>query len=352
MEEQELRARVVAVTDAVREAGLSVGWLASELGLALRTIWSWLEKAAGGLLAALRRGRPRDESDREMRRAVLELLWAYPHLGPRRIAAEVPGLSRRTVSDWKERVRRRKVRAAELRGWSCWWRVPGSVWAMDHTDLPVAVDGGGRGVLVVRDLASGYVLSTAAALEGTGGEVAAELKRLFVTYGAPLAIKCDNGSPLIARPVVQLLKECGVVLLRSPPRRPSYNGAAERGLGWWKVLVAGCVAESASEARCSAAELQRGRLLANALHRGRRRSADEEWAARGALSTERRQQFLAAYAAARAAEWAAVEVAPEEVRPGSRLDATIGRRAARVALCQLDYLTIRRRRDPAGDARP
>jgi hypothetical protein len=343
-EERALRERVVGLAKTARAAGLGVRWLAQRLGMAARTLWAWLAARAEGLLAALGRpGRLSVETDRELRRAVLELLWAHPHLGARRIARLVPELSRRVVADWKDRVEGRRTRSAALRAKCCVWNRLGRVWAMDHTDLPAPTENGERQALVVRDLASGKVLSSKSVPLGTAREVVCELERLFMLWGAPLVLKCDNGAPLVAGEVRELLDAWGVVVLRSPPRRPAYNGSAERGLGWWKLFALGCAEEAGRENVLSAVDLEEARRLANELPRERRPAASESWAAREAISCEERQQFLAAWRAAYEAERTRLEVRPEEESPGSRLDATIGRRAARAALCELNYLTLRRR---------
>lgn len=234
-------------------------WVAQTLGVAARTLWDWLARWGEGLLAALgRRGRKRETLRGPLRRAVLEILWLHPQIGARRLARLVPGLSRRTLSDWKERVTRRKARSAALRMERCVWERAGAVWAMDHTELWAELDGGRRQVLLVRDLASGMELSTVAGTT-TGEEVALELERLFERWGAPLVIKCDNGSALVAGEVIELAKTWGVVVLRSPPRMPAYNGAAERGLGWWKLLVGGCVEMAQREGTISLQDLEQGR---------------------------------------------------------------------------------------------
>ena len=140
-----------------------------------------------------------------------------------------------------------------------------------------------------------------------------------------------------------LLERWGVVALRSPVRRPSYNGAAERGLGWWKILAAGSAASAGREGVWRAADLERGRRMANELPRERRAPACEPWEGRKAISCQERQRFLAAYGLRCQRERARLELPAEEVFQGERLGATIGRRAALAALCELNYLTIRRR---------
>jgi hypothetical protein len=79
------------------------------------------------------------------------------------------------------------------------WQVPGSVWAMDFTEAPAAIDGLFPYVLAVRDLASGRQLLWLPIRAGNGQETRWALASLFALHGAPLILKSDNGSPFDAR---------------------------------------------------------------------------------------------------------------------------------------------------------
>src|SRR5262249_37544808 len=57
------------------------------------------------------------------------------------------------------------------------------------------------------------------------------LASLFATHGAPLVLKCDNGSPFGGEAVQDLLHAWHVEPLFSPPYTPRYNGSIEAGIG-------------------------------------------------------------------------------------------------------------------------
>ena len=111
------------------------------------------------------------------------------------------------------------------------WSNDASVWAMDFTEPASPIDGMYRYVLLVRDLGSGKTLLSQPMRSANADGACAALRRLFAAHGPPLVIKSDNGSAFIAAKTLKLLEECGVLLLRSPPQTPRYNGACEAGVG-------------------------------------------------------------------------------------------------------------------------
>jgi transposase InsO family protein len=111
------------------------------------------------------------------------------------------------------------------------WTTPGAVWAADFTDLDDATAGGERALLFVHDLASGFVLRARPCRRKDAAGVAEALAALIAEHGAPLVLRVDNGNALHAEVVRAVLGPCGVTLLRTPNRTPSYNGACESALG-------------------------------------------------------------------------------------------------------------------------
>ncbi|MCC9609401.1 transposase family protein [Blastopirellula sp. JC732] len=111
------------------------------------------------------------------------------------------------------------------------WRRPGSVWAIDHGEPPQPIDGHFRQILAVRDLASGMQLAWTPVAEATAAEAVPVLQALTLEYGAPLALKSDNGSAFKSGDFGAWLSEHLVVPLLSPVRMPRYNGACEAGIG-------------------------------------------------------------------------------------------------------------------------
>src|SRR5262249_51285125 len=80
------------------------------------------------------------------------------------------------------------------------------------------------------DLASGYQLAWQPVEAGTEEIVRIVLAELFARFGAPLVLKCDNGSPFRADGMKAFLEKAGVIPLYSPPYWPAYNGAVEAGI--------------------------------------------------------------------------------------------------------------------------
>ena len=238
----------------------------------MTTIRNWIVRALAGDLVPCVLGRPRSLL-RLMRRTVLELFWENPKLGPRRLRGVFPGNSRRVLADWKERVVRRLARRRARELAACWWPVVGAVWAMDHTHLAARLADGTRETLVVRDMTSGMLFATSPARLHHGPEVAAELALLILEHGAPLVIKCDNGSMLICQHVRAVCEAWGIVLLRSPVQCPSFNGGCERSLGWWKEVLE----PWAQEGIVDEEDLEQARRLVNELQRERGPSAAEIW---------------------------------------------------------------------------
>jgi hypothetical protein len=171
------------------------------------------------------------------------------------------------------------------------------VWAVDLADPPSFVDGWGRAVLAVRDLASGHTVAWVPLQRGSGRPVADELARLFHRHGAPLALKSNNGSCFISAHVRMLLARSGVAHLRSPRAWPQYNGACEAGIGLMRALT-DVVSAAHGAADCWTLEaLNEARERANRMprYRGRKLVAPQlEWTRRARVSRFDRRRFSAA----------------------------------------------------------
>lgn len=141
-----------------------------------------------------------------------------------------PGVTRQAIRALQRRylklTRKRERRSAPYLS----WELEGAVWAMDHTDFQGGIEDTGRSVLVVRELATGATLY-AGPCGYDAASVCLVLDLLFQEYGAPIAMKCDNGSGFIAEDTKLLLAMYGVLALYSPPGIPSYNGSCEAGVG-------------------------------------------------------------------------------------------------------------------------
>jgi hypothetical protein len=151
---------------------------------------------------------------------------------------------------WRHRLPRRALGALVRQSRQAWqqhwqrlcWRRIGAVWAMDPAEHR------GQTWNLVSDLASRFRFAVRLHTHLPASQVAAELKALFLRYGAPLFLKRDNGSNLVSTEVNTVLEEFGVIALTSPRRYPRYNGAIENGqrelktelkkLAGWPLLLA------------------------------------------------------------------------------------------------------------------
>jgi hypothetical protein len=150
---------------------------------------------------------------------------------------QIPALGRNAAADLVRRHRflrgkRRRRRLCQLA-----WHVPGAVWAIDGTWLPAPVVRA-RQALTVVDVSERKVLVVRPVSAECAAAVVTCLADLVQRRGAPLVIKCDNGSGFIAEPVRSFCARHQIVLLHSPPRCPSYNGACEAHNRWSKVRIA------------------------------------------------------------------------------------------------------------------
>lgn len=185
--------------------------------------------------------------------------------------------------------RRRRARLYQLH-----WLKPGSVWAVDLADPPAPVEGGGRVVLAVRDLASRYTIAWIPLPCGTAQEVSLVMGRLFRRHGAPLVLKSDNGSCFIASRFRTLLARFGIVHLRSPRAWPQYNGACEAGIGVLRALTDTAAASRGEPDYWTSEDLEEARARANDLLRRRGTkafSARKMWNVRRQVKIRDRRHF-------------------------------------------------------------
>ncbi len=200
------------------------------LGISARTIRHWLRGWRRRQLPARRRGRPPKRSAQRRRQQLLATIEeAGAHVGAAPLAALHRDMPRREVASILARVRevhRKRGRTVYRLEWR-----PGHAWAMDHAEAPGEILKDSRAILATRDLGS-YQGLLWDAVENVGGEATSKrLAQLLEENPAPLVVKIDNGSGLCAEIVCELLEKHGVLVLRSPPRTPSYNGAIEASIG-------------------------------------------------------------------------------------------------------------------------
>lgn len=234
-------------------------------------------------------------------------------------------------------MRRSMDRARRNRKAKLVWTQPGTVWAMDHTEID---DVGRTGTaLVVRDLASHRTLFAEVQLSTETAWVTAVLEALFEAHDAPLVIKSDNGSAFVSEEMQRFLEEHRVLHLRSPVRRPSYNGACEAGM---RMLKEAAIDSAVLEGGWAGEHLPASARILNRMERRKLgASPDAVWEGRRRLMGEDRALLRERVDRARQGVIDAEGIAdPSQL--GHARSASLERGALRDALCELNYLTIRR----------
>jgi hypothetical protein len=234
------------------------------------------------------------------------------------------------------------------------WQVPCRVWAIDFAEAPQLIEGLYPYLLAVRDLASGRQLLWQPIKHAD--HIAAEqgLIALFALYGAPLVLKCDNGSPFAV--VLKILAATlplsrSPLFLFSPPYTPAYNGSVEAGIGSLKTRTQAHACRHGHPGYWTLDDVAAAQAEANATARPLGPSGpspDEIWQTRTPVNDDERARFQAAVDHARTdlrgqpdhTQWPTV--GPLSQAQQRALD----RQAIRRALEEHGYLLYSRRRLP------
>ena len=202
------------------------------LGLPERTYRNWRAADLHNRLAPRPLGRPTQLGCREDRN---DLIHTLNELGPGLSVATLwemfPQLARATIEDLVQRYRRIWRMQHEVPVHVLQWARPGSVWAIDFHGPRASIDGIYPYLVAVRDLASGYQLLWQPVRDLTADTALLAVQSLVAEHGAPLVLKCDNGSAFIAAEFTSKILELGTRILYSPAQTPQYNGAIEAGIG-------------------------------------------------------------------------------------------------------------------------
>lgn len=257
--------------DAVRTRGFVVlegrstkAEAADALRVSRRTLQNWERRGDRPLPL---RGRPRTALDPEARSAIMECLdQVGPHLGVEPLKRLFPAVPRRAIERVvvEHREWYRRAYAQDL----LTWRVPGAVWAMDHTEGPRVSPS--PSIIAVKDLGSEEILAWKRS-PPRAEEVIREIEELTEREGAPLVLKTDRGSGFTAQRVEEFLNSRGIIHLLSPPRRPRYNGAIEATIRWLKLTTEHHALLSGNAREWTTDALERAKEIANTWQRSRRR---------------------------------------------------------------------------------
>ena len=230
--ERLVRRHAAAVGHCLIEHGCSQHQAADYLKISPRTLRDWQHDLAVAPGSFQPLGRPLCAATPRQRNEVIALLDELgPGIGLPTLRDLFPELARAALADVLRRYRAlwRRLHRQPLH--VLHWTHPGSVWAIDFHGPRPPVDGLYPDLFAVRDLASGRQLLWLPVRDACAATVIQQLIGLFTIYGPPLVLKCDNGSAFGSAAVQELLRQCRVKSLFSPPRQPSYNGSIEAGIG-------------------------------------------------------------------------------------------------------------------------
>lgn len=347
--EHTLRAHIAELTRWTTGLGLSLPQTADLLQLAPRTLHHWcddfrIEQPGIHLL-----GRPTLRSQRAER---MEVLAVLDELGPATSVATLRdsfrAMSRAELDDLLKRYRRvwrkRHQHAPHILDWS----IPGTVWAMDFSEARQCIDGIYPYLFAVRDLASGHQLLWLPVRSLSADEAIQALHGLFVSHGAPLVMKTDNGPAFIAETMQDFFWLFGVNSLFSPPHTPRYNGAIEAGIGSLKIRTERHATLYGHPGYWTLDDVEAARLEANATARPQGPTGptpDRLWEERPPITPDQRSAFQRTVKCQREQVNIKEGIRPE-VEISSAEERRLQREAIRRALGEHEYLLFSRRRIP------
>ena len=263
------------------------------LEISPRTLSDWERKWRQDRLREKPRGRPLKQADPLRRGEFIEVLNGQgPQRGLRPLRVLFPDMARGEILDVLWRFRRIFARRNRLVVHSLSWDFPGSVWAMDHTDVTLPVDGIFKRIFAVRDLGSNEQVLWLPVEDATAPVTIRALELLFLHHGPPLVLKSDNGPAFISEEMSSFLKSWEVIQLLSPPWTPQYNGACEAGIGSMEIRTRWEAVRNGRWIDWNWEDMERARIQANQTQRGIGFPAPEEvWNNRPAISPEFREAF-------------------------------------------------------------
>lgn len=343
--ERVVRVSVVAFT---RWSRVSHGWEVSQaaacLGLTHNTLDRWNRRWRQDHMKLKPRGRPIDRADRDVRQAVLSMFSLMgPRVGLPTLQAIFPDVARSQLIELQRRYRFAYLKNKRVLLHALRWTRPGSVWATDFSDAPCAIDGAYDKLFMVNDLASRMKIEALPTDNEEARTARRSLEAHFFWHGAPLVLKCDNGSAYISEELRECLSRHGVLPLFSPPYTPAYNGSTEAGNGSIKTRAHHESARHDRPGQWTCDDIEAARLLANETSRIEGATPDVLWARRTRITPEERRTFLATYHRHQLSERRDRGVSPDTELERHE-QASLDRVAITRALVELGYLLVRRRR--------
>jgi len=296
--ERHIRKGTLTFNRWMKTQGRSPQESADRIGIHMQNIYRWEEKWNEDRLEAKERGRPVAELPKQTEDEILDILDLLgPGIGVEVLQGLFPDISRRELRYRLHRFRNMYREAEAFLVQILSWKKAGRVWAMDHLDAPVPIDGKFKYVLAVRDLGSSKTLLSLPVENKKGKTTADALKHLFKAIGTPLVIKCDNHGSFNNGEVNRLLRKKKIKKLLSPPWYPCYNGAIEAGIGQLKTRTHYEASRHGRPGEWTCDDVEAARLHGN--HTARPKGAkgptpEQMWKNRSPISKKERELFLKA----------------------------------------------------------
>jgi transposase InsO family protein len=345
--ERRARHHAVAVGRCLIEHGCSHRQAADYLKVAPRTLRDWQHDFTVAPVSFHPLGRPLCAATPPQRNEVIHILDELgPGIGLPTLRDLFPELARAALADVLHRYRALWRRLHRQPIHVLHWTRPGSVWAADFHGPRPPVDGVYPDLLAVRDLASGRQLLWLPVRDACAATLIQQLLGLFIIHGAPLVLKCDNGSAFGSAALQALLRPWRVKTLFSPPRLPSYNGSIEAGIGSLTSRTEQHACRRGYPGDWTLDDVEAGRREANACARPRGPrgpSPEDLWAERTPVTGAERDCFMDKLASL-PQEAATAQGGPLDRNPTERQRRAKDRQLIGRALVELGYLHYTRRR--------
>jgi transposase InsO family protein len=304
--ERFVRCRAVAFESWAMGVGLCHRDAAHHIHVSPGTLADWKRHWRNNHLVSRPLGRPCRKSPVAMRNAALEYMrMTSPIVGLPALRHAFPQMARQELQNIQLRYRRLWALNNRRLVHSLDWRRPGAVWAMDHCDPGLSIDGRWPYALSVCDLSTGYQLAWLPVPDQSAESTMDALQWLFLEHGPPLVLKSDNGSGFIAEETKRFLDRWQVLPLFSPPYTPEYNGACEAGIGGLKVRTHEQAAGQGRAGHWTAEDMESARGMGNELHYPTRlhgRTPAAAFRARMPIPTKEREAFQCTVEVRRAEE--------------------------------------------------
>jgi transposase InsO family protein len=333
---------------ATSSMGVSMEEAAKLIGVPSRTLRKWSSDWEQKRLVPVPRGRPPQKPDLDTRNsicAVLDLMG--PGVGMPTLQPMFPGVSRSALWDMLSRYRELCARREGRAMYSLEWTRAGAVWAMDHAEPPMPIDGSYVHAFANRDLSSGEQLAWLPVESEDAKTTGDALEALYKEHGPPLVQKADNGSGFVAQTTRDLMEKWGVFLLLSPPGMPRYNGSVEAGIGSMKTRTHHHASRNGRPGEWTCDDLEAARLEANETARPRGAKGptpDGSWNDRTPVTKDERQAFRRVVTKYER-WWRLANGFKRHEELSQRDQDAVMRKAVSSALKEQGYLRMRRRRN-------